>query len=131
MDPIKLRQSPERKIQDAIIKFLTDRGWFVMETHGNMYQRGLPDLYATHIKHGPRWIEVKNGDSYSFTPAQLQYFPKLTKNGAGVWIMVAASESEYKKLFSGCNWYWYLHLLNTRGVTSVPQKPLDFFKGAL
>lgn len=78
-----------------------------METHGNLYQRGFPDLYCTHPKHKQRWIEVKNPDNYSFTPAQLENFPLISK-GAGIWILVAATQDEYKKLFQAPNWWKYL-----------------------
>jgi len=90
------------------------KGWFVLRTHGNMFQHGFPDIYATHSSYGPRWIEVKNPDSYSFTPAQLEIFPKLVANGTRIWILVDDSEGEYQKLFGPCNWYTYL--LKTRRV---------------
>jgi len=107
---IKSKTGPERKIQDAIIDFLLVRGWFVMQTHGSMYQSGFPDLYATHSKYGARWIEVKNPLAYHFTPAQLDCFPKLSANGTRIWILIAATESEYQKLFGPANWYTYLKL---------------------
>jgi hypothetical protein len=116
MRPLKKqRERPEAKIQKQIIDFLTVRGWYVMPTHGNMYQMGFPDLYATHSKYGARWIEVKNPTAYAFTPAQLECFPKLTANGTRIWILIAATESEYAKLFKSANWYTYL--MNMRGVT--------------
>lgn len=101
-------KGPERIIQDAIVAFLRVRGWHVMETHGNMYQSGFPDLYATHSKYGHRWIEVKNPGKYVFTPAQLEHFPKLAANGSRIWILTAATDSEYKKLFEEHNWWKYL-----------------------
>lgn len=103
-----LKKGPEYYIQQAIIKKLTLLQWFVMETHGNMYQRGFPDLYATHKRYGHRWIEVKNSKSYQFTPAQLETFPKLVSHGAGVWVLVGDSDSEIAKLFQVCNWVFYL-----------------------
>lgn len=118
--PVK---GPEAKIQADIIKFLEDRKWYVLNTHGNMYQRGFPDLYACRrrYKYGVptegvyyadaplvRWIEVKNPESYSFTPAQLECFPKLMAEGAGVWVMLGATEIEYAKLFQPPNWVSYL-----------------------
>jgi hypothetical protein len=118
-DIYNFKKGPERKIQDDLIKFLRLRQWYVLETHGNMFQRGLPDLFATHIKHGPRWIEVKYAERYCFTPAQLDTFPQLTKHGSGVWILTAATEHEYRKLFQGPNWAYYLYMLNTRGVKSL------------
>jgi hypothetical protein len=106
------KDTPERKIQDAIICYLRNLGWFVMESHGNLYMNGWPDLYATHSSYGARWIEVKNPDAYSFTPAQLDTFPKMCSNGSGVWVLGAANDDEYHKLFNPPNWYIYLMLLN-------------------
>jgi hypothetical protein len=110
MQPKKLkpRRGPERQIQDEIIKFLTLRKWFIMETHGNIYQVGFPDLYATHYTYGPRWIEVKNPGKYEFTPAQCECFPKLSANGTRIWILTAATEAEYAKLFGPPNWHIYM-----------------------
>ena len=104
-------KGPEEIIQDAIVLMLRGKGWYVQETHGNMYQRGFPDLYTTHSRYGPRWVEVKNPEKYSFTPAQLEHFPKLCANGSDVWILIAATEHEYKKLFIRGNWYSYLSVM--------------------
>ena len=98
---------PEAKIQQAIIDMLKIRDWFAKSTHGNMYQSGFPDVFACHKRYGSRWIEVKNPLAYAFTPAQLETFPLLTAHGCGVWILVAATESEYLKLFEPPNWYQY------------------------
>jgi hypothetical protein len=118
--PVK---GPEAKIQADIKKFLEDRKWFVKNMHGNMYQSGIPDLYACRRKffYGTgkstwddtskpltRWIEVKYGEKYKFTPAQLRDFPKFTAEGVGIWVMVAATEAEYRKLFQPPNWWQYL-----------------------
>lgn len=73
-----------------------------------MYSYGFPDLYGAHKKYGPRWIEVKNPDRYSFTAAQMETFPQLTEKGIGIWIMTAANEGEYHKLFEPPNWESYL-----------------------
>jgi len=110
MNPKKLhsKRKPESIIQDQIINFLTLRGWYCMSTHGNMFQQGFPDIYATHNKYGARWLEVKVKDHYSFTPAQLECFPKLSANGSRIWILTAATEEEYKKLFGPENWQWFL-----------------------
>lgn len=107
-NPRNTKKGPEAVIQEAIIGFLKIRGWFVKETHGNIYQYGFPDLYATHAKYGQRWIEVKNPEKYVFTPAQLENFPLFTMNGSGIWILTAANETEYAKLFQPYNWHFYL-----------------------
>lgn len=79
-----------------------------METHGNAYQSGFPDIFACHPKYGHRWIEVKNPDAYGFTPAQLAHFPMMQQHGSGVWILVAATDAEIQKLLGPPNWYQYL-----------------------
>jgi hypothetical protein len=103
------KHGPEKGIQEAIITFLRYRGWFVKATHGNMYQSGFPDLFCTHARYGHRWVEVKDpkrsGDP--FTPAQHETFPLLCANGSGVWVLVGATEEEYKKLFTRHNWWQY------------------------
>lgn len=101
------QRGPERIIQDAIMDFLKIRDWYVMETHGNMFQRGFPDLYATHSMYGGRWIEVKDPEGFSFTAAQLECFPKMGANGTGIWVLVAASQHEYEKLFKPPNFWQY------------------------
>lgn len=110
MDPKKPRnkKGPEAIIQLDIIKMLRFKGWHVMVTHGNMYQSGFPDLFCCHYRYGQRWIDCKNPKSYKFTPAQLEDWPKICANGSGVWILVAATETEYNKLFKPPNWYQYL-----------------------
>jgi hypothetical protein len=112
MNPLKPRASkgPEEIIQDAIVMYLRAREWFVMETHGNAFQRGFPDVYATHYKFGPRWIEVKNPLKYVFTDAQKHCFPKLMENGTKIWILVAGTETEYLKLWEPPNLYHYMKM---------------------
>lgn len=104
MDAFKPRNfmdTPEKKIQNEIVKFLKLRGWYVVRIIGNTLQSGLPDLYATHKDFGGRWIEVKLPEMKGsrFTPAQLDVMPKLNSNGSPVYIMTGASETEYQKLF--------------------------------
>ncbi len=112
MEPLKKRskRGPEAIIQDDLIDYLTLKSWFVMNMHGNMYQMGVPDLYATHYRYGARWVEVKLPamQGSKFTPAQMEFFPKLTANGAGIWILTAATDEEYEKLFKRPNWYQFL-----------------------
>lgn len=110
MDPIKPRpkKGPEAIIQAAIVKKLTLMGWFVMETHGNMFSMGLPDLYITHFDYGGKWVEVKNPLAYSFTVAQRKFFPMLDAHGTKIWILVSDSDEEIKKIFKPPNWHHYL-----------------------
>jgi hypothetical protein len=111
MQPKKLinhKQGPEAKIQAEIIKALLIRRWYVKETHGNMYQSGLPDLFCTHHKYGHRWVEVKNPLHYVFTPAQVIEFPLICANGSGVWVLTAATDDEIAKLHGPFNWHFYL-----------------------
>ena len=113
MNPLPPKKGrPEAKIQDSIVKMLTLLGWYVHETHGSMFQSGFPDMYATHSRYGPRWVEVKLPDmkGSKFTPAQMECFPKFCANGSGIWVLTAATDFEYQKLFKPYNWYHYIHL---------------------
>ncbi len=116
MDPKKFgsKRKPESIIQDAIIAKLRNLEWFVKSTHGNMYQSGFPDLYAAHFMYGAKWIEVKNPDGYSFTPAQLEIFPALSAKNIGIWIITGDSDGEIAKLFGPPNWYIYMNMRVTR-----------------
>lgn len=108
----KKKGSPEKKIQQAIMDMLTLKGWFCLSTHGNMFQKGLPDIYATHPSYRQRWIEVKLPEmkGSQFTPAQRTTFAKLIAFGSPIWILTAATEEEYKKLFFDSNYHYYLAL---------------------
>jgi hypothetical protein len=111
MEPLKMRgKNPEAIIQDAIIKELRFKMWFVKDTHGNMYQSGFPDLYCCHRRYGARWLEVKTphrtGTS-AFTPAQLETFPLLVASGAGVWV-ASSHEGVEEILMKPCNWWQVL-----------------------
>ena len=101
MQKLKLRQKPEAKIQKDLINMLLIRGWYVRVMNASENMTGFPDLYITHFKYGPRWVEVKlpNMKGSSFTPAQLEHFPKFLANGTKIWILTGATELEYKKIF--------------------------------
>jgi hypothetical protein len=99
---------PEWHIQQDLIKFLTARGWLVEHTHGSVYQTGFPDLYLFHARWRERWVDCKVAGKYSFTNAQKIKWPEWERHGVGIWILTAASESEYRKLFGPPNWrdFW-------------------------
>lgn len=105
---IRAAHGPEFGIQREICKYLRDRGWHVERLIGNALQMGLPDLIVGHPKYGVRFLEVKNSGEYNFTKAQKSKFPILDAYGFGIWIMTAATEEEYQKLFKLPNWrdYW-------------------------
>jgi hypothetical protein len=105
--PLKITDPLEHKIQTEICSMLVLKGWFAKETHGSAFQQGFPDVYATHARFGPRWIEVKRPVGWKFTPAQLEDFPKLSANGTQIWILNAATEDQYRLLFRPANFYHY------------------------
>lgn len=113
MDPFNTRKTrlsgPEAIIEKAIMKRLKALDWLVIQTHGNAYQMGLPDLYAAHSAYGARWIEVKNPDNYNFTAAQIEVFPALSAKKIGIWILFNDSDSEIGKLFTEPNWYQFFY----------------------
>ena len=102
-------KKPETVIEHAIARMLRGYGWHVMHTVGNMYQSGFPDLFACHSSYGHRWIEVKRPDGKGrLEDSQMISFPKLCANGSGVWILMAATEYEYRKLFVAYNWTTFI-----------------------
>lgn len=105
---VNVHKGPESIIQEAILKYLRERGWVCKETHGNAYQSGFPDVYATHATWRQRWIEVKVAERFSFTKAQLRDYPLMVANGSPIWIMTEATDAEYKKLFGPHNLHEFL-----------------------
>ncbi len=101
-------RKPESKIQDKLIPFLEHRNWLVEQTQGNIAQKGFPDLFCHHVRWQSRWIDVKVLGRYEFTNAQIEKWPKWSSHGVGIWILTAATEEEYDKLFQPPNWrdYW-------------------------
>lgn len=99
---------PEWHIQQDLIKFLEARDWLVEHTHGNAYQTGFPDLFLAHRKWGQRWVDCKVAGRYSFTQAQKIKWPVWEEKLVGIWILTAATEEEYAKLFQPPNMrvYW-------------------------
>jgi hypothetical protein len=107
------KHRPEAKVQDAIESMLKIKDWYIKRTHGNIYQSGFADIFACHHVYGQRWIEVKlpGMKGSKFTPAQLESFPKFCAHGSGVWVLTAATEEEYAKLFKAPNWWQYLDIM--------------------
>lgn len=102
------KHGPEWYIQNDLIEYLEARHWLVERLVGNALQKGIPDLYIHHKEWGERWIDVKNPVSYSFTKEQKRKWPLWEQHGVGIWILTAADQAEYDKLFARPNWrkYW-------------------------
>lgn len=73
----------EGRRQAEIYAELTEKGYTVMQTYGNAYQKGFPDLY---VLKGPRrwWVEIKRINR--MTKAQKHYFP-LIHAVSPIWVM--------------------------------------------
>ena len=104
----KHKHGPEWYIQRDLKQFLRERNWLVEQTHGNRFQTGFPDLYIFRRDVGERWIDCKNPGSYTFTRDQKRKWPVWAEFGIGIWIITAATQEEYDKLFRPPNWkeYW-------------------------
>jgi len=100
-------KGPEAEIQRSIIRALESDGWFVKVIHCDVYQVGMPDIFACKRGAGIRWIEVKNPKGYRFTGGQYETFPRLASEGVGVWILT--SDSEIKKLSGPPNWHEFMY----------------------
>lgn len=111
MKSLKVRnygEGPEKKIQNAFIKFLKLRDWYCKILHGNAYQQGMPDLFICHHKFGSRFVEIKVPKGYKFMQSQVETFKEMSKADIGIWVVNEAAEHEYRKLFKPANWYHYL-----------------------
>jgi len=109
MGNIKRNNSrPEDFIKADLVEFLTARGWHVEATHGNVYQTGFPDLYCMHTQWDDRWIDCKVAGRYKFTRAQIIKWPLWELHKGRIWILTAATDEEYAKLFKPPNFrdYW-------------------------
>jgi hypothetical protein len=107
----KSTKNPETLITEAIVKKLRGYGWDTFKTHGNAYQHGFPDLYCIHPKYGTRWVEVKNPKGHSFTPAQMETFPRFSSCKVGIWVLTGDEDSEIDKLFGPANWWAYMGVM--------------------
>lgn len=88
---------------------LKSRGWRTELMHGNMYQKGIPDLYVMHPDHGTRWIDAKVAGKYSFTKDQKKTWPAWHfKYNVGIWILTGGGQDQYDLLFGPPNWldFW-------------------------
>lgn len=100
------------------MRLMAERRWWVHKTHGGAYSSGLPDILAFHANYGFRFIEVKNADSYHFTPRQMQEFDAMMKLGVPLHVValpVGFTEAklvyEYESVIvnGGSNWTKYLN----------------------
>lgn len=110
------KTGPEAVIQEDIITRLKRHDWVTQVFMGNMFQFGIPDLFAAHPNFGQKWIEVKNPAGFSFTPAQQQKFPVWSAAGVGIWILFGDSDTELMKLTKPANWF-EIYVQWTGGVT--------------
>ena len=102
----RFHSNPEQLLQDGeIIPFLQERGWLVEKMHGNAFQKGIPDLYCYHPGLDlHKWIDVKLPQGSTLTKAQCQKWPVWEQWGIDIYIMKAATEEEYQKIFGKGNW---------------------------
>jgi hypothetical protein len=80
------QQEETIKIVQPLRELLQYHGWHVTKTHGNQFQKGLPDLFICHPKYKFRWVECKV-KGRPFTDAQKKLFPIWIQNGVGIWLI--------------------------------------------
>jgi hypothetical protein len=110
-------QDETLKIGNPLRTYMEHLGWVMVKTHGNQFQKGLPDFYAMHHKYSPRWIETKI-HGRSLTPAQLKLFPIMLAMNVPLWIIdgddfrgiegAPALKQAYAKLFQPSRAAYYL-----------------------
>lgn len=118
-----MQQEETVKIVEPMKNYLEHKGWLVIKTHGNQFQKGLPDHYICHAKYAPRWVEYKI-KGRSFTQAQKILFPKMILHNVPLYLIEgvdfrgmggkAELHAAYNKLFEAPNLYLYLHYSNRK-----------------
>lgn len=96
------RGKPEKTGSDRLRDVMHKEGWYTKKTHGSMYSKSWPDIYAMHPLHGQRWIETK-APSGELSYEQIQEFALWAKHNVGVWVL--RDEKDYKWLLEEPNWY--------------------------
>ena len=94
----------EAVIQKECVAYLRARHWFVKRFTGNAYQYGVPDVMAYHKDYGTRWIDFKPPKGGRLTQKQIIEWPQWEAAGIGIWIITAANDTEYAKLWQAPNW---------------------------
>lgn len=114
---LKTKHGPEYKIQQDVIRYLQDRGWYVRVFTAGLYNFGFTDIWAAHPKYGQKWIEIKRPiKNVQFTPAQIIEFPKFISHGVPIYILTGANEENYKRLFGPSNLWLYLTKVHTEAL---------------
>jgi len=113
MEDFQDKDPLEKAIQIQVEDKLRVMDWFVQRLHGSMYQSGVPDIYAHHIRYGGRWIEIKKPTGYKFTAAQYEKFPRMASHGVSIHICTSVEQIP-ALLFQPANWYMYLPLMGLR-----------------
>jgi hypothetical protein len=101
------RLNPETKATKGLKDLMVAHGWSFVKIHGNKYQMGLPDVYAYHIRHGYRWIEVKIAPNF-LEHTQVVRFKDMSRQGIGVWIL--RGREDYDLLFRPPNYLQFIQL---------------------
>ena len=104
IDKPHFHSRPEAALQARIVPWLQERGWHVEVMHGNVFQKGIPDLLLYRADHGYKWVDVKLFVGSVLTKAQCQKWPKWDKAGMQIHIMRDCTDEEYQKIFGPPNW---------------------------
>ena len=85
---------------------MRSRGWHVTKMHGNLFPKGVPDLYCTHQKFGAKWIETKVLGK-KLRASQKKIFTEWARHGTrNIWVINHCDD--YDKLFDEPNWWKYV-----------------------
>jgi hypothetical protein len=80
------------KVVNPFCTFVRERGWHVVNFHGNQFQAGVPDKRIMHSNYGGRWVEFKvieDNGQVGLTDAQLKEWPKWIAHGEKIWVVCA------------------------------------------
>lgn len=115
MNPLGEKKKLEDSLVEEIRLKLEAEGWHTEKTHGSMYMKGWPDLYAMHPVHKSRWIEVKRREEGALEETQRKKFLLWAKHGVGVYIL--CGPEELGRLFGPPNWHLWMDNKTRRIIT--------------
>lgn len=84
----------ETAIKDGIVRWLRQRGYWVVKTHGEaMQQRGIPDLIAC-VRGRFVAFEVKDPESGEPSPLQTYELAAIIRAGGVAWVVQTLDDAK-------------------------------------
>ena len=101
------RDKPEyktKRTKNDLVKYLEIRGWLTQRMSADAFLKGFPDLFCADNKWGTRWVEVRRPENHTLNKAQRRRWALWDELRIGIWVLTAATQEEFNKLYKPPNW---------------------------